>query len=74
MMMPIDSHANFMMMDTQHRAEDVIQHFRKHNVLIGRHFPPMDTYIRVSLGTPAQMQAFWQAWDLLPWAKKIMHH
>ncbi len=74
MIMPIDSHANFVMMDTQHPAEEVIQHFRKHNVLIGRHFPPMDTYIRVSLGTPAQMHTFWQTWDLLPWSKKFMHH
>lgn len=74
MLMPIDSQANFMMMNTQHPADEVIEHFKKHNVLIGRHFPPMDTYIRVSLGTPAQMQTFWQVWDLLPWAKKFMHH
>ena len=74
MLMPVDSHANFVMMDTQHPAEEVIQHFRKHNVLIGRHFPPMDTYIRVSLGTPEQMHTFWQTWDMLPWAKKFMHH
>src|SRR5438552_5496805 len=74
MLMPVDSHANFVMMDTQHPADEVIQHFRKHNVLIGRHFPPMDTYIRVSLGTPEQMHTFWQTWDLLPWAKKFMHH
>jgi len=74
MLMPVDSHANFVMMDTQHPAYEVIQHFRKHNGLIGRHFPPMDTYIRVSLGTPEQMHRFWQTWDLLPWAKKFMHH
>jgi histidinol-phosphate aminotransferase len=74
MLMPIDSHANFMMMNTQHSAEEVIEHCRKHNVLIGRHFPSMDTYIRVSLGTPAQMRTFWQVWDMLPWAKQFMHH
>jgi histidinol-phosphate/aromatic aminotransferase/cobyric acid decarboxylase-like protein len=52
----------------------VIQHFRKNNILIGRQFPPMDTYIRVSLGRPEEMQAFWQTWDLLPWAKNLMMH
>ncbi len=74
MLMPVDSHANFVMMDTQHSAVEVIEHFRKHHVLIGRHFPPMDTYIRVSLGTPLQMHTFWETWDMLPWAKKFMHH
>jgi histidinol-phosphate aminotransferase len=56
---PIDSHANFVMMNAFHPAEDVIEHFRKNNILIGRHFPPMDTYIRVSLGRPEEMLAFW---------------
>jgi histidinol-phosphate aminotransferase len=71
---PIDAHANFVMMDTFHPSQEVIQHFRKNNILIGRHFPPMDTYIRVSLGRPEEMLAFWRTWDLLPWAKNIMHH
>ena len=71
---PIDSHANFAMMNTMHPAEELIRHFREHNVLIGRHFPPMDNYIRVSFGRPEEMQAFWQAWDALPFAKEIMVH
>jgi histidinol-phosphate aminotransferase len=71
---PIDSHANFVMMNTFHPAEDVIQHFRRNNILIGRRFPAMDTYIRVSLGRPEEMQAFWRTWDLLPYAKNLMHH
>jgi len=71
---PIDSHTNFVMMNTFHPAEDVIQHFRKNNILIGRRFSPMDTYIRVSLGRPEEMQAFWRTWDLLPYAKNLMHH
>jgi histidinol-phosphate aminotransferase len=71
---PIDSHANFVMMNTLHLAQDVIQHFRQNNILIGRHFPPMDTYIRVSLGRPQEMRSFWQTWDLLPWAKNLMMH
>ncbi len=74
MLMPVDSHANFVLTNVQHPAVEVIEHFRKHNILIGRHFPPLDNYMRVSLGTPADMKAFWQVWDMLPWAKKFMHH
>ncbi len=71
---PIDSHANFVMMNTFHPAEEVIQHFRKNNILIGRPFPPMDTHIRISLGRPEEMRAFWQTWDLLPYPKHSMQH
>jgi histidinol-phosphate aminotransferase len=74
MLMPINSHTNFVMMNTQHPALEVIDHFRLHKILIGRHYSPMDNYIRVSLGSPHEMQAFWQTWDLLPWSKKFMHH
>ena len=71
---PIDSHANFVMMNTFHPAEEVIQYFRKNHVLIGRSFPAMNTYIRVSLGRPEEMERFWQAWDMLPYPKHTMHH
>jgi histidinol-phosphate aminotransferase len=71
---PIDSHANFVMMDTFHPAQDVIRHFRENKILIGRHFPPMDTYIRISLGRPEEMRAFWRTWDALPYAKNLIHH
>lgn len=71
---PIDSHANFVMMNTFHPAEEVIRHFRKNNILLGRPFPPMDSYIRVSLGRPEEMRAFWQTWDMLPYPKHSMHH
>jgi histidinol-phosphate aminotransferase len=73
MVKPIDSHANFVMMNTFHPADDVIQNFRKNNVLIGRSFPTMSTYIRVSLGRPEEMQRFWQAWEMLPYPKHTMH-
>jgi histidinol-phosphate aminotransferase len=71
---PIDSLANFVMMNTFHPAEEVIQHFRTNNILIGRRFPPMDTYIRISLGRAEEMRAFWQTWDMLPYATNVMHH
>jgi histidinol-phosphate aminotransferase len=71
---PIDSHANFVMMNTFHPAEDVIEHFRRNNILIGRSFPAMRTYIRISLGRPDEMRRFWAAWDMLPYPKQTMQH
>jgi len=63
---PIDSHANFVMFDAHLPADNVIAHFRKYNVLIGPRFSAMPTHVRVSLGTPSQMQEFWRVWDMLP--------
>jgi histidinol-phosphate aminotransferase len=74
MLKPIDSHANFVMVNTQHPVEEVIEHFRKHKILIGRRFPSMDTYMRISLGTPDEMQSFWRTWDMIPWSKSFMRH
>lgn len=74
MLKPIDSHANFVMMNTDHPAEGTIQHFQQNNILIGRRFSAMDNYIRISLGTPEEMKAFWRVWDMLPFAKMPMSH
>jgi histidinol-phosphate aminotransferase len=71
---PIDSHANFVMMNTFHPAEEVIRHFQKNNVLIGPSFPAMSTYIRISLGRREQMRRFWEACDTLPYPKHTMQH
>jgi hypothetical protein len=32
----------------------------------------MPTYVRVSLGTPAEMKEFWRVWDLMPAQKMAM--
>ena len=71
---PIDSHANFVMMNTFHPAEQVIQDFHKNNILIGRRFSPMDTHVRVSFGRPEEMHEFWRTWDMLPYAKNLASH
>ena len=70
---PIDPHANFVMVDVQHPVEQVIEHFRQHNILIGPRVPSLETYMRVSFGTTAEMIAFWKAWDLLPWSHNMIH-
>lgn len=71
---PIDSHANFVMMDTLHPANEVVRQFHAGQILIGPSFPEMKTHIRVSLGSPEDMLAFWRAWDALPYPKHTMHH
>ena len=58
--------AGFAMVETGRPVREVVAHFRKQNVLIGRPFPPMVQYVRVSFGRPAEMDAFWKAWDILP--------
>jgi histidinol-phosphate aminotransferase len=72
MLKPIDSHANFVMMDTHHPAQEVIEHFQQNQVLIGPHFPAMDTHIRVSLGTRPEMLRFWRVWDMLGYTQMHM--
>lgn len=62
----IPSHANFVMLDALRPTRAVIDHFRARNIRIGRPFPPYDTHVRISLGTPPEMKQFWQAWDTLP--------
>ena len=62
----IPSQANFVMVDAGRPTRVVIDHFKAHNVWVGRPFPPLDTHVRVSLGTPAEMRQFWQVWDMLP--------
>ena len=59
----IPSWTNFAMMNAQRPVRTVIDHFKKNNIRIGRPFPPMETYVRISLGKPEEMKAFWQVWD-----------
>jgi histidinol-phosphate aminotransferase len=57
---------NFVMVNTLRPIRTVIDHFKENNIRIGRPFPPMDTFARISLGKPDEMKAFWQVWDKLP--------
>ncbi len=63
---PIPPSANFVMIKTGRPIRDVIAHFRQNNIAIGRPFPPLDTYARISLGKPEEMKEFWRVWDSLP--------
>jgi len=66
MLRAIDSQTNFAMVNPMRPPDEVIEHLKKNHILIGPKYPVLDKYIRVSLGTPGEMQAFWRAWDLMP--------
>jgi histidinol-phosphate aminotransferase len=61
----IPSYTNFVMVEAGRPVLDVIQHFRRHQIRVGRPFPPYTTNVRVSLGTPGEMREFWRVWDLM---------
>jgi histidinol-phosphate aminotransferase len=61
----IPSAANFVMINTGRPIRTLIDHFRKNNVAIGRPFPPLDSFARISLARPEEMKEFWRVWDLL---------
>jgi histidinol-phosphate aminotransferase len=69
----IDSQTNFVMMNSGRPAAPVVEHFRRHNVVLARPFAGFENYIRVSLGTPEDMRIFWRVWDLMPGGGHGMH-
>lgn len=54
----IPSETNFFMVNLRRPMQPVQQEFRKKGVLVGRPFPPMDQHLRVSVGTPDEMDRF----------------
>ena len=55
----IPSQANFFMVSLEGRTvQPVIQEFRAKGILVGRPFPPMINHLRVSVGTPEDMEKF----------------
>lgn len=65
MLRALDSHTNFVLMNPMRPPGQVIGHLKKHNISVAPIIPAMDKYIRISLGTPADMRKFWNAWDLM---------
>jgi histidinol-phosphate aminotransferase len=59
----IPSQANFFMLDTKRPAKPAIDAMAKQNVFIGRIWPSMPTYTRVTIGTAAEMEQFQVAWQ-----------
>lgn len=54
----IPSHTNFVMIDVRADVEPIIKAFRDRGILVGRKFPSMSNWLRVSIGTREQMSAF----------------
>jgi histidinol-phosphate aminotransferase len=57
----VPSHANFTLINVGGDVSPVIKAFSDHNILVGRKFPSMANYLRVSMGTPEEMQKFMSA-------------
>jgi histidinol-phosphate aminotransferase len=54
----IPSETNFFMVNVGRDVTQVAQEFRKRDVLVGRKFPPMNNWLRVSVGTEPEMNRF----------------
>jgi histidinol-phosphate aminotransferase len=66
----IPSETNFFMVHVRRPVQGVIEDFRKRGVLVGRPFPPMLEHLRVSIGTPDEMDRFMVAWkEIFPAGK-----
>ena len=54
----IPSHANFMMIDVRREVRPIITALRTRGVEVGRLFPALPNFLRVTIGTSPQMKSF----------------
>jgi histidinol-phosphate aminotransferase len=54
----IPSHANFMMIDLRREVRPIIGALRNHAVEVGRLFPALPNFLRVTIGTSPEMKLF----------------
>ena len=59
----IPSQSNFFMLDTKRPAKEVIAGMAAQDVYIGRVWPSMPTYTRITVGTSAEMERFQAAFQ-----------
>ena len=57
----IPSHGNFVMIDVGTDTKPIIDAFSARNILVGRRFPSMPTFLRVTIGTQPEVEAFFAA-------------
>ena len=62
----IDSHTNFVFMNTGLPSSQVIEHFERNNIVLGPTVPQMGKYVRVAISTEENMKEFWRIWNLQP--------
>jgi histidinol-phosphate aminotransferase len=54
----IPSHANFLMINVRREVRPMVAAMRERNVQVGRVFPAMPNFMRVTIGTRPQMETF----------------
>jgi histidinol-phosphate aminotransferase len=54
----IPSHTNFMMIDLRREVRPILDGFRTRGVEVGRLFPALPNFMRVTIGTGAEMKQF----------------
>jgi histidinol-phosphate aminotransferase len=54
----IPSQANFVMLDMGTDVKPIIEQFRTRNVFVGRQFPAMHNFLRVTIGTQPETESF----------------
>ena len=57
----IPSHANFMMIDLRREVRPVLEALRTRGVEVGRLFPALPNFMRVTIGTSPEMKQFLSA-------------
>jgi histidinol-phosphate aminotransferase len=62
----IPSDANFVMVDVQREVRPMIAAMRANGVHVGRLFPALPHHMRVTIGTPEEMEMFLSAFGKLP--------
>jgi histidinol-phosphate aminotransferase len=61
----LDSETNFVLMRTFTTGKETAEMLRAKGVLVRAEYPGFEKHVRVSLGLPDEMRAFWNAWDAL---------
>ena len=58
----VKSHANFTFIHTGRDVNELREAFREANIMVGRPFPPMTDWLRVSMAKPHEMEYFAQVY------------
>jgi histidinol-phosphate aminotransferase len=63
MLRSLDSQTNFILLAAGKSGKEGSEMLRAQGVLVTAGYPSFEKHIRVSLGLPGDMEAFWRAWD-----------
>jgi histidinol-phosphate aminotransferase len=58
----VKSNANFTFIHTGREVNELREEFREANIMVGRPFPPMTDWLRVSMAKPHEMEYFAQVY------------